>query len=90
MHTDIGPLISFLPLVIVWWCIFIFFMFAYRTLLVILVCRDTIRRKINTILWGVLVGVFGTMAVLPYLLIREETREKPVEIISDGKKEMTN
>ena len=88
MHTDIGPLISLLPLVIVWWCFFIFFMLAYRTLLVILVCRDTVKRKTNTVLWGVLIGVFGTMAVLPYLLIREETREKPVEIISDGKKEV--
>lgn len=86
MHTDIGPLISFLPLVIIWWCFFIFFMLVYRTLLVLLVCRDTIRRKTNTILWGVLVGVFGTMAVIPYLLIREDIKkEKPIEVIGNGK-----
>ena len=86
MHTDIGPLISFLPLVIIWWCFFIFFMLAYRTLLVILVCRDTVKRKTNTVLWGVLVSTFGTMAVIPYLLIREDIKkEKPIEIISDGK-----
>ncbi len=90
MHADLGPLLGFLPLIIMWWCIIGLFMMAYRVLLVILVCRDTLKRQINTTLWGVLVSIFGTMAIVPYLIVREETREKPVEIISDGKKEMTN
>ena len=88
MHADLGPLLGFLPLIIMWWCIIGLFMMAYRVLLVILVCRDTMKRQINTALWGVLVGIFGTMAVVPYLIVREDIKKKePFEFIADGKKE---
>ncbi|MBI3990768.1 MAG: hypothetical protein HY350_01330 [Candidatus Omnitrophica bacterium] len=66
-------------LFLVWllfWLIVGLICLAYRIFITILVTRDAQKRGGNVQVWLTLTFLFGSMAVMPYLLIRKDVTEK--------------
>ena len=65
-------------LILLWvlfWLIFVLVLLAYRIFLTVLVTRDANKIGENAPTWSTLTFFFGSLAVIPYLLVRKDVTE---------------